>query len=148
MSSESLPPACPRSATFFIIEDDPIMAQCLKTTCESAAVSAQVFIFQNAIAAITALNHHLPDLIILEILLNGPDGFTFLNELLSYGDTAAVPVLVVTSLKLPTSDLSHYNIHQVLQKDRMTPSELKLAIRRSLPSHLTRSLSPGVSHAP
>ena len=44
-------------------------------------------------------------MIFLDILLTGPDGFTFLNELISYSDTAKIPIVIVSSLDFSGKDL-------------------------------------------
>lgn len=106
----------------YVIDDDEIMARCIARACTEYD---QVQIFFNAITAMQAMADKAPDLIFLDILLDGPDGFTLLNELVSYPDTAKVPVIVVTSLDLTEQDLSAYGVVGVLNKDKMTPLEIK-----------------------
>ncbi len=71
----------------------------------------------------------LPEMIFLDVLLNGPDGFTLLNELLSYEDTARIPVVVVSSLDLTRQDLSEYGVRAVLRKETMRPEEIRRLVR-------------------
>lgn len=104
----------------FILDDDEIMAECI-----ARAAKKPYRIFSNAIEAMNAINDDLPDLIFLDILLDGPDGFTFLNELASYPDTAQIPIIVVTSLDLKLDHLENYQIQKILKKDEMTPKEIK-----------------------
>ena len=105
----------------FIIEDDEIMAECIA----SAVAPLKTKIFSNGITAITALDDTLPNLIFLDILLDGPDGFTFLNELASYQDTAKLPIVIISSLDFKGKDLSNYGVVGVLDKAKMTPQEIK-----------------------
>lgn len=112
----------------FVIEDDQLMAECL---CR-AYPAAQYQIFHDAISAMAAFDTTLPNLILLDVLLNGPDGFTFLNELASYTDTACIPIIVVTSLNLSASELSPYGVQAVLSKETMTPAALQAAIHQAL----------------
>lgn len=119
--------------TVFIIEDDPIMADCLALAVQKAGATPQIF--PDAINAIDALDQNLPALILLDILLRGPDGFTLLNELASYPDTSAIPIIIVTSLDLSQQTLSHYNIKQVFNKTTMVPQELVTAIQEHLHAH-------------
>ncbi|MBR3322339.1 response regulator [Candidatus Saccharibacteria bacterium] len=107
----------------YVIDDDEIMAGCIERACGELR---EVKIFTNGIEAAQALDQTgVPDLIFLDILLDGPDGFTFLNELASYADTAVVPVVVVSSLDLAGRDLSVYNVVGVLDKNTMLPEEIK-----------------------
>ena len=106
----------------YIIDDDEIMANCLARACKGLEVRK----FSNAIEAMNQLaDSELPDLIFLDILLDGPDGFTFLDELVSYADTAKIPVVVVSSLDFAGKDLSVYGVVGVLNKSTMTPKEIK-----------------------
>lgn len=106
----------------YIIDDDEIMAECIKR----AIKRDEVKIFTNAIEAMNAIaSGELPELIFLDILLDGPDGFTFLNELVSYTDTAKIPIIVVSSLGLGDMDLNEYGVVGILEKDKMMPEEIK-----------------------
>ena len=135
----------------FIIDDDRPMAECIAAACRSrknrenqenqenrksqgdqenredqkSREDCDVKIFSNAISAISALDEseNLPSLIFLDVLLDGPDGFTLLHELASYSDTAKIPIVIVSSLNLP-SDLSAYGIRKVLDKSTMTPTDI------------------------
>lgn len=104
----------------FVIDDDEIMAECIARGCQPHSTK----IFHNAIEAMNALDQDFPDLIFLDILLDGPDGFTFLNELASYTDTANIPIVIVSSLDLSERDLSSYGVVGILNKDNMTPQEV------------------------
>ncbi len=133
-------------AKVWIVEDDEMMAECLvravnvelrkdvglRNERKVVHPEHQVKTFPNAIAAINFLNDEIPEVVLLDILLTGPDGFTFLNELISYHDTVNIPVIIVTSLDLSTENLQQYNIVEVLQKETMTPREIKFAVERAL----------------
>ena len=108
----------------YIIEDDEIMAECIARACGDG-----VQIFGNAIEAMQAIDEganvgRLPDLIFLDVLLTGPDGFTFLHELMSYDDTSKIPIVMVTSLNLAEKDLSVYGVVEVLDKNTMRPEDI------------------------
>ena len=104
----------------FVIDDDFTMAKCI-----ASAAKKETRIFSNAIEAMDALDVEMPKLIFLDILLTGPDGFTFLNELISYSDTARIPIVIVSSLDFSGKDLSSYGVVGILKKDTMTPDEIK-----------------------
>lgn len=117
-----------------IIEDDEIMAECLARAAKSALAPAdsQCTIFNNAISALYSLNEEVPDLILLDILLVGPNGFSFLNELISYSDTATIPIIIVTSLDLHLPDLQSYGVRAILSKETMTPTLIGQTVREVL----------------
>ena len=113
----------------YVIDDDPIMADCVVRACAKVGKSAKIF--SDALAAMNAISSQpLPELIFLDILLIGPDGFTFLNELVSYTDTARIPVVVITSLHLKEQDLSDYGVVGVLFKDQMYPEDIKAYVEK------------------
>ena len=119
----------------FIIEDDPLMAECIERAIRTLSGDFTIEIFSNAIAAMSALSDDpdaLPGLIMLDVLLDGPDGFTLLHELSSYDDTAAIPVILVTSLRFNLADLEVYNVKNILSKDQMTPLKIAEAVQNAL----------------
>ena len=106
----------------FVIDDDVIMAKCVARACKR---KGEVRIFSNAIEAMNKIiEGELPDLIFLDILLNGPNGFTFLNEIMTYSDTAKIPIVVVSSLDFTEEKLQDYNVVGVLCKEKMVPQEI------------------------
>ncbi len=110
----------------FVIDDDTTMAECIARSCKTKAR-----IFTNAIEAMAEITNGLmPELIFLDILLDGPDGFTFLNELISYSDTRKIPIVIVSSLDYSGADLSKYGVIGYLSKDTMTPQEIYWYVRK------------------
>lgn len=117
-----------KSPIIYIIDDDTIMAECVARALQVAG-KYQIHHFSDAIAAMNSLDEYFPDLIFLDILLNGPNGFNFLNELISYTDTAKIPIVLFSSLNLQDANLSEYNIIKVLSKETMTPQDIQEAAR-------------------
>ena len=107
----------------FVIDDDAIMAKCVARACEKCGFKTRIF--GDAISAMAAINDELPEMIFLDILLSGPDGFTFLNELVSYSDTMKIPVVVISSLQFEERDLANYGVVAVLDKAKMRPEEIQ-----------------------
>lgn len=84
--------------------------------------------YHDCVAAIDRMAEQTPDLVILDILLIGPTGFSILNEMQSYPDLAKVPVIVVSSVDLRAEDLKKYGVKKVFNKSTMYPAELKSAV--------------------
>ena len=104
----------------FVIDDDKAMAKCIAKAC-----GGNVRIFGNAIEAMEMLADELPEMVFLDIMLSGPDGFTFLNETISYSDTVKIPIVIVSSLDLGRYDLKEYGVVGVLDKSQMTPKDVR-----------------------
>lgn len=107
----------------FIIEDDRTMAECIALSVQQIR-DVEVEIFGDVITAVQALDAGLPQLIFLDILLDGPDGFTLLNELNSYSDTAEIPIIIASSLSFSKQDLLPYGVVEVLNKETMMPEQI------------------------
>lgn len=105
----------------FVIDSDIEMAKCVARACEGHDVK----IFSDAVVAMQAISEKVPELIFLDVMLVGPDGFSLLNEMISYTDTAKVPVVIVSDLNFDKVDLNVYGVVGVLNKDMMTPAEVK-----------------------
>ena len=122
---ETMQPKTPRP--IFIIEDDPDFAEIYQKHLKRNFPEIPLQIFYNAIEANAAFSElredELPSLIILDVLLTGPDGFTLLNELLSYPETSQIPVLLISSLNLAKFSLHAYNVRAILNKETFTPAD-------------------------
>lgn len=135
-----------------VIDDDIIMAECIRDAVQNVAESTKqniakdetqnasqnivknttdVKICSNALTAMQEISEgEIPDLIFLDILLDGPDGFTFLNELISYEDTAKIPVVIVSSLDFANQDLSTYGVVGILHKEIMRPEDIQEYVKK------------------
>jgi DNA-binding response OmpR family regulator len=69
-------------------------------------------------AALTLLDERWPGLILLDLLMPGMDGFTFLGELRRRGEGRQVPVVVLTARDLTAADYQRLGgpIEKILRK--------------------------------
>lgn len=112
----------------FVIDDNFEMAECVKLAIEK--LGKEVKIFSNGIEAMNKIEQVMPEMIFLDILLTGPDGFTFLNEIVSYSDTSEIPIVIITALNLTNVDLRNYGVVGILNKEIMTPAEVQAYVKR------------------
>ena len=106
----------------YVIDDDEIMRECIAKACGNQEVHE----FDNIITAMNAIDEiGLPNLIIMDVLLTGPDGFMFLNEMLSYEDTAKIPIVIVSAVDFQKKDLSVYGVVATLNKDTFVPGDIQ-----------------------
>lgn len=112
----------------YLVEDDVLLAEHFTSVLKDHLVKT----YTNAIDAIHAINNQLPELIILDIVLDGPSGFSLLNELQSYTDTAKIPVIICSGVSedLNESDLSSYGVVAILDKTTMKPRDLYYEARK------------------
>ena len=106
-------------AKILIIEDNQIMADnftlILKGFFDIECINSEE-------GAMDIINKNLPDIIILDVLLNGHSAFALLNELQSYQDTANIPIIICSNLAnhLDMKTIRHYNVHKVIDKSVIT----------------------------
>ena len=109
-----------------IVTANRILGECIERACKKHKTKVLGDVFE----AVEQIDDLHPDLIFLDLLLTGPDGFTFLNEIASYPETSEIPVVAISDLDLSQYDLSIYNIVEKLQKDTMTPEMIKGIVRK------------------
>lgn len=128
-----------------ILEDDPTLATCYRLNLSTIDPNLEITTCSDAVVAMQELSTTLPDLILLDVLLPGPDGFTFLNELVSYSDTATIPIIIISSLDFRHQDLSHYGVKAIFAKDTLMPAALRRAVTKLL--YPQSAANHGATHA-
>lgn len=116
-----------------IVEDDDWLAEQHIRTLGTAGIRAEYV--PHALAAIDAIDSKAPDVIILDVLLAGPNAFTLLHELQSHADLASIPVILCTNSadQLADEDVAAYGVRRVLDKATMVPGDLIAAVKKVLP---------------
>ncbi|MDO4871864.1 MAG: response regulator [bacterium] len=106
-----------------IIEDNQIIAENFERIL---GADFEISKAASAGEAISKIDQTLPNLILLDILLEGHSAFALLNELQSYSDTAKIPVVVCSDLsdELDTEALKKYGVRQILDKSKIRPREI------------------------
>lgn len=118
--------------TILIVEDDEWLAEQHARTLEEAGYHASFV--THALAAMDIIDDTRPDVIVLDVLLAGPNAFTLLHELQSHTDLAGIPVILCTNSaqELAQEDIAAYGVRQVLDKTTMHPEDLIAAVRKVL----------------
>ena len=91
MSTESL-----TKSSILVVDDSPDNLTILANTLANAGHNT--LIASSGDSALNQLSHHLPDLILLDVLMPGIDGFETCRRLKAKPDTANIPVIFMTSL--------------------------------------------------
>ena len=115
-----------------IVEDDEWLAEQHVRTLKKANIRAEAV--PHALAAIDSVDQKRPDVLVLDVLLVGPNAFTLLHELQSHADLAGIPVILCTNGadQLAQEDLEAYGVTRVLDKASMYPEDLITAVKRVL----------------
>jgi CheY-like chemotaxis protein len=116
-----------------IVEDDEWLAEQYKRILGEAGIRAESV--PHALAAIDSIDTNLPDVLVLDLLLAGPNAFTLLHELRSHADLTAIPVILCTTSadQIAEEDIAAYGVRQVLDKATMLPRDFVAAVKKVLP---------------
>lgn len=118
--------------TVLIVEDDDWLAEQHMRTLKEAGFNA--YFVGHALAAMDEIDDKRPDVIVLDLLLAGPNAFTLLHELQSHTDLAVIPVILCTNSasELAEEDIAAYGVRKVLDKTTMHPGDLVAAVKKVL----------------
>jgi CheY-like chemotaxis protein len=121
-----------RSGTVLLVEDDPDQQRLVRELLEREGLSVDVA--AEGRAALDSLGDAVPDLILLDLMMPGMDGFEFLRRLGQVPAAADVPVVVVTSKSLTRSEIEQLEAGAtaVLRKGADDRHELLAVVRRHL----------------
>jgi twitching motility two-component system response regulator PilH len=116
-----------------IVEDDEWLAQQHQRMLEAAGIRSDYV--AHALAAIDAIDTARPDVLVLDVLLAGPNAFTLLHELQSHSDLAGIPVIFCTNSadELVSEDVAVYGVRYILDKTTMLPGDLVASVKKVLP---------------
>jgi len=105
-------PPCP----VLLIEDDSVTRELMRRMLEKEGWI--VTEAENGYAGLEAVAKNLPDLILLDLMMPGMDGFQFLEELRKHEKWRSIPVVVVTAKDLTEEDRLRLNgfVQTILQK--------------------------------
>lgn len=120
-----------------LVEDEPLLISLYKETFEN-----EPYIFNIAETgndALRAAKSSYPDLILLDILLPGMNGFEVLRKLKSSSKTKDIPVIVLTNLGSEETDKDKQlalslGAVDYLIKSYHTPEEMLKIVRKQLGS--------------
>ncbi|MEO8691218.1 MAG: response regulator [Candidatus Saccharimonas sp.] len=107
-----------------IVDDDEwlveLMSGILQKKSEISIESAA-----NGVEAMQSIELSVPDMIIMDMFMPGPDGLVVLHELQSYTDLALIPVVLCTNsaqdIEASAEWLQEYGVRSIIDKATMTP---------------------------
>jgi CheY-like chemotaxis protein len=129
-------------ATILIVEDDPDTREILARYLTLAGydhVSAS-----NGWEALLAVDQHEIDLILLDVMMPGMDGVTFLNILRNAQTKGATPVVIVTAMSKQemTNRFRDLPVQAILPKTQELFEDLMRTISRILEAEAPKEPAP------
>ncbi len=96
---KAIPPKAPgEQATVMVADDDTEFSDLLKMFLEANYYRALVV--NNPLIIIDTLRSEKPDALLLDIMMPKKDGFEVMEEMQDYADTARIPIIVLSALRL------------------------------------------------
>lgn len=115
----------------FIIEDDIFLGNILSQRISSE--TTDLVLFRNGEDALAAMDKAIPDIVMLDILLPGIDGFKVLETMRGNEKTKNVPVLVVSNTsQLENTERAKKLGAEFLLKALVTPHEIVEQVKKML----------------
>lgn len=114
-----------------LIDDDALFSDLIRRTLTN---DFNVVVANDVYQAMTQIDQQVPDLIVLDVLMPANNGLNLLNELMSFQDTAAVPIIICSSVAgdLNQEALALAGVVKVLDKTTMQPTDVLYYARRIL----------------
>jgi signal transduction histidine kinase/DNA-binding response OmpR family regulator len=111
-----------------IVEDDPASREMLTRLLEGA--NCQVRVAANGVEALAQLSGHVPDLILLDLMMPEMDGFEVVAEMQNNEHWRSIPVVVITAKDLTDEDRSRLNGHvaRIFRKGTIARDDLLLEL--------------------
>ena len=125
--------------TILLIDDDPDFIEATCTVLESAPY--EVWVAYSGAEGLTRAREARPDLIILDVIMPGEDGFRILERLRADPVLAKVPVMMLTSLpnglSLASGGGANTAVEDYVDKP-IRPAELLRRVEKLLAKHNTQ----------
>ncbi|MBM4093791.1 MAG: response regulator, partial [Planctomycetes bacterium] len=134
--------------TVLVVDDDPNVRDLAVENLSRRGWT--VVTAENGRVALDRIAEHVPDLILLDLLMPEVDGFEFIQELRSTCKMDAVPVLVVTGKELSDEDRDKLNgrVEHVIRKGTVVWDQLQAEIDRLVRTHRSTPLRDAPAQSP
>jgi CheY-like chemotaxis protein len=114
--------------TVLIVEDDTALRRLYRDALSIAGFDVREA--RSGFEALRTLDSHPPDIVVLDLMLPGVDGFMVRDELAAHAHTRSIPLVVVTGSAQNLDDLE---VTCLLRKP-VSPEELVNVVRKCLGS--------------
>lgn len=123
-----------RPGAILIVDDDPQTCELYQRLATHTFPGRALQTINSGAAALQWLEHEVPCLVILDLVMPEVDGFTVLEHLRSAVHTHTVPVLVLSGHVLSAEEVQRLNYARVIfqNKDMLTPDELATLFQHAL----------------
>ena len=118
-----------------IIDDNPADVEFMAALLKDPKINSKTVLkAYGGVEGVELARKHRPDLIILDLMMPGMDGFEVIRRLKQSERTRNIPILIVTAKKLSKEEQEFLreNIQNIMIKGKFTKEELMQSIKESL----------------
>lgn len=90
-----------RGTLVLIVEDEPDNREIMRAVVEDL-LGYRTVLVSDGVSAVEAAREHLPDLVLMDLMMPTLDGFEATRRIKSSAETKHIPVVAVTALGRPT----------------------------------------------
>jgi CheY-like chemotaxis protein/signal transduction histidine kinase len=121
-----------RTRMIMIVDDDDLDRRQIGRIVEEEGLTA--IVAEDGAACLALLKTHVPDVLVLDLMMPGLDGFAVLESIRGNPEIRDLPVIIVTAKDLTAADRSRLsgNVASVLDKSAATSESLLAEIKRIL----------------
>ena len=134
---KALEPAVPRGAhsSVLIVDDDPQARAMVRAAVSEGMPDLVIHEAVDGNAALAMLGVQRPDLVILDLMMPGIDGFQVLDHMRAHDETRSIPVVILSSRQLTMDDVRRLERHATVtvhSKDMLSEEELIASLHQAL----------------
>jgi YesN/AraC family two-component response regulator len=120
--------------TILVVDDEPGLLDLHQRMVKQLVPECRVFTAQNGQEAINCVQQKRPDLVLLDLMMPGIDGFEVLQAMQTMETTRGIPVIVLTARVLTEGDMTRLNrgVAAVLSKGVFSAEEVSAQITTAL----------------
>jgi DNA-binding response OmpR family regulator len=122
---EASSPESEKEKIILIVDDHPGILEMHARIIQAQSPAYRVIQAQNGREALALIQHQLPDLVLLDLMMPELDGFAVLEAMQAEEMTRAIPVIVLTAQLLMETDMARLNrgVATVLKKGMFSTEE-------------------------
>jgi CheY-like chemotaxis protein len=127
-----LPLAHGRALKILIIDDDPDAVELVAVQIQDLA--SEVIRAYTGAEGVAAARRHLPDVILLDLIMPETNGFDVVKSLSEQDTTGSIPVLIVTAKQITADDRAALNGHvaAIMEKTEFSSERFVAEVRRAM----------------
>jgi signal transduction histidine kinase/DNA-binding LacI/PurR family transcriptional regulator/AraC-like DNA-binding protein/response regulator of citrate/malate metabolism len=120
--------------TILIVDDEPETLEMHARLVQTQLPSCQILKARHGVEALQQVHQRKPDLILLDLMMPGLDGFGVLEALQREETTRGIPVVVLTGRGLTQEDVARlsHSVTAILGKGLFSVEEMSAHLRRAL----------------